>query len=74
MEFEKMCQNESIQNTNKEFLFIKKQFLENYSKYINTIEHKCLTNSCRRRHEEILGNFKSSIKELEDFKRNKLYK
>jgi hypothetical protein len=72
MEFEKMNQTESIQHINKEFLFIKKKLLENYDKYINTIEHKCITNSCRRRHEEILGNFKISLKELEDFKRNKL--
>lgn len=72
MEFEKMNQNESLQNTNKEFLFIKKKLLENYDKYMNTIEHKCITNSCRRRHEEILGDFKISLKELEDFKRNKL--
>ena len=61
MEFEKMNQNESLQNTNKEFLFIKKKLLENYDKYMNTIEHKCITNSCRRRHEEILGDFKISL-------------
>tara|TARA_B100000900_G_C19943564_1_gene458679 strand:+ start:51 stop:269 length:219 start_codon:yes stop_codon:yes gene_type:complete len=72
MEFIKMEQVESLQNINKDFLFIKKKLIESYNKYLNTIEHKCITNSCKRRHEEILGDLKTSLKELEDFKRNKL--
>jgi hypothetical protein len=72
MKFEKMNENKSVKNSNKDFLFIKKKLVESYDRYMNTIEHKCITNSCRRRHEEILGNLKSSLKELEDFKRIKL--
>ena len=52
------------------FLNKKKVLINNYERYLNTINHKCITNSCKRRHEEIYGNFINSINDLEYFKVN----
>jgi len=63
-----MNTNNKVENENTNFIYLKKNFIENYNNYLNTIQHKCVTNSCKRRHEEILGNLKISIRDLEDFK------
>lgn len=59
-------------NFNIDLLFLnkKKILINNYQYYLNTINHKCITNSCKRRHEEIYGNFINSINDLEKFKIN----
>jgi hypothetical protein len=56
------------------FLNKKKILIKNYELYLNTINHKCITNSCKRRHEEIYGNFIKSINDLEIFKVNVINK
>tara|TARA_Y100001970_G_scaffold293320_1_gene439333 strand:+ start:1988 stop:2242 length:255 start_codon:yes stop_codon:yes gene_type:complete len=61
-------------SVNIEFLNKKKVLINNYERYLNTINHKCITNSCKRRHEEIYGNFINSINDLEYFKVNVINK
>ena len=61
-------------SVNREFLNKKKIIINNFKVYLNTLNHKCITTSCKRRHEEIYGNFMNSINDLEKFKVNVINK
>ena len=60
--------NENFNKINTDFLLKKKDFIINYNLYLNTINHKCVTNSCKRRHEIIIGDFLKSFNTLQNFK------
>lgn len=61
-------------SVNREFLNKQKILINNFKVYLNTLNHKCITTSCKRRHEEIYGNFINSINDLEYFKVNLINK
>lgn len=61
---------ENLNKINTDFLLKKKDFIVNLNLYLNTVNHKCITNSCKRRHELIIGDFLESFNNLQNFKNN----
>ena len=40
--------------------------------YLNTINHKCITNSCKLRHEIVIGDLLKAIEKTENMKLKKI--
>ncbi len=56
------------ENINTEYLLKKNNFITNLNMYMNIMDQKCFTQSCKRRHEMIYGNFIKSFNNLQNFK------
>tara|TARA_B110000211_G_scaffold226674_1_gene280546 strand:- start:3915 stop:4154 length:240 start_codon:yes stop_codon:yes gene_type:complete len=43
-----------------------------FKMYLNTINHKCITNSCKLRHEIVIGDLLKAIEKTENMKLKKI--